>query len=448
MSKNKGIQNKPKTNIASVSAPARKKGNFLHLFLWSLISLFVAFIFIKQLKNDPKEKENGTVEFTLKAFFNGSYQESYEKFLLKKPFIAGLKKYKNKYDYLLLDKVNLDDAYVGKDNYIFGEKMTKAYFGDDYYGESVIKNQVAKAKYVQTKLKESGIELLILFAPGKSTIYNEFLPDYIKKTRKKTNNYETYAKECRLQDVNNIDFIQLFKIIKPLTRYPLFSRFGSHWSYFAECIVIDTTIKRLEKLMNVNLPNIQFGNIALMDSSMVRDGDIFRKIDMDIPKGNIMAYPQHIGYDQGAGVKPEKILAIGDSYFRGFFYLGAMQVAFDNSQQWYYYNSIIPENSNNPEVWELDLKQEILKNKAIVILCNEANLKNLGNGFIDDAYLLFRNEAEYYKIKKEKDQINVYKKEVRNNKELLYKLTKESQKKGITLDSLINETAIKLKQKN
>ncbi len=438
------MKSKIKKNKSTDPVAAQLSNNSIfYKLIWYAIWLFVVIVLMNQFKRKPNKERDINASFT--TFFNGTYQTSCENKLLNKPFIENLKKYKNEYEFLFFNKVNLDDCYAGKENYIFGESMTKAYFGDDYYGEAAIKNQVQKAKFVQDKLHELGIELLILFAPGKSSIYTEFLPEYLFKTPKKTCNSEMYVKQCTAQNVNFIDFIRLFSSLKTTTKYPLFSKYGSHWSYYSECIVIDTTVKRLETLMKVNLPNIKYSNIELKDTSLVRDADIFRKTQMKIPKGDLLAYPKSIGYEQGVGIKPEKVLGIGDSYFRGFFYLGAMKYAFDNAQQWYYYNSIIPENPNNPEVWELDLKTEILKHKAILILCNEMNLENLGNGFIDDAYELFSDPGKYYLNKNVKNEINKYKKEIRNKKEILAQLTKESQQKGIPLDSLIAEAAIKLK---
>ena len=322
--------------------------------------------------------------------------------------------------------------------------MTKASFGDDFIGATAIKNEVAKARFVQSKLHEQGIQLLVLFAPGKSTIYPEFLPDQVAATKMKTKNSTTYINECISQGVNHIDFIRYFTQIKPLTEFPLFTQYGSHWSYFGECIAVDTTINRVEKLLNTNLPNLRFGQVQFMDTALVRDADIFRKIPMHkMPKGNPLAYPQYMSYDQGDGSVPQKILAIGDSYFRGFFYLGAMDAAFGGSKQWYYNNSIVPEGPDNPEVWQLDLKSEILKTKAVVILCNEMNLKTLGNGFVDEAYLLFSNEAKYKAYYKNRFALNTIKKSIRKDKDFMDKLTVDSHSRGVTLDSLITETAIK-----
>lgn len=417
--------------------------------LWFSILCLMLLVFLKPISDSNTEpKVESNTELTFATFISGKYQKSIESDLLSDPFFVNLKKSKNEYEYNLFGKVNLSECYSGKDGYIFGESMTKASFGDDFIGLTEIKNEVAKAKFVQTKLSELGIQLLILFAPGKSTIYSEFLPDKVAATKMKTKNSTTYISECQLQGVNHIDFIRYFTQIKPLTEFPLFTQYGSHWSYFGECIAVDTTINRMEKLLSTNLPNLRFGQIQFMDTALVRDADIFRKIPMHkMPKGKPLAYPQQLGYDQSDGAVPQKILAIGDSYFRGFFYLGAMDAAFGGSQQWYYNNSIVPESPDNPEVWQLDLKSEILKTKAVVILCNEMNLKNLGNGFIDQAYLLFSNEAQYAVFNKNRFKLNTIKRAIRENSDLMEKLTIESHSRGLTLDSLINETAINKKEK-
>lgn len=453
MSNSKNYKGVPRTGhqkaenrSRNISFPAASlpENSLLYKIMWYAICIFLGLIFIKLVTSKaPQQNAYQT------SFFDGSYQDAFEDNLLKKPFMTDLKKLKNEYEFKLFDKVNVEGFYAGKENYIFIEDRTEAAFGDDYYGYRTIHDEVQKAKYVQTRLNELGIQLLILFAPVKSSTYSEMLPDYVLKTKKKTTNYETYVKECKEQGVNFIDFVQYFKTLKAENpKYPLFSKYGSHWSYYGECIAVDTTIKRMENLMHVRLPHFHFGDIQLRDTSFVRDADIFRRMPLDVPKGNVLAYPAEMGYDEGPGYTTEKVLGIGDSYFRCFFYLGAMEKAFDDGVQWYYYNSIVPEDPNNPEVWQLDLKQEIMKNKGILLMCNEVNLKNLGDGFIDDAYLLFSNPDKFYAERKQKYALNMQKKEIRDNKALAGQLEKEARQMGITLDSLITLEATKNLLKN
>lgn len=433
-----------RTRSMAIPASALPENGLIYKILWYAVCAFLAFLFLKIAVSKSLQKNESTT-----SFFDGTYQDAMENGLLKKPFILDLKKMKDEYEFALFDKVNVQGMYAGKKDYIFIEDRTKASFGDDYYGENAIHNEAMKAKYVQTKLNELGIQMLILFAPVKSTTYMSMLPNYVLETKKKTTNYETYAKECKEQGVNFIDFVSYFKTRKAQQpQYPLFSKFGSHWSYYGECIAVDTTIKRMEYLMHVRLRHFHFGDIQLYDTTMVRDADIFRRMPLDLPKGNLLAYPAQMGYDEGTGYTPERVLGIGDSYYRCFFYLGAMQQTFDNGVQWYYNNSIVPEDPNNPEVWQLDLKQEIMKNKGIILMCNEVNLKTLGDGFIDDAYLLFSNPDKYYVDRKLKYALNTQKKEIRDNKPLVSRLDKEAQQLGISLDSLITLDATKAMKEN
>ncbi|MBK6823458.1 MAG: hypothetical protein IPG87_10875 [Saprospiraceae bacterium] len=179
--------------------------------------------------------------------------------------------------------MNIDDSFSGKNGYVFGTQMTKSIFGDDYCGEAFIYDQVYKAAFVQERLKQSGVELLFIFAPAKGSVYPEMLPDYILKTKHKKTNFETYISEGIRLKLNMIDFVQYFKILKSQTPYPLFSKYGSHWSFYGECIVIDSTIKRLEQLMRVNLPDFKYSDIRLLDTVLYRDADIFKKMEMEVP---------------------------------------------------------------------------------------------------------------------------------------------------------------------
>lgn len=413
--------------------------------IWYVILFFMATVLFGISRQEYSGTEKESIGFTANTWLSGSFQYAYEQILLERNLAGMLKKIKNKYEYSFFGKINLEGFYEGKQGYIFQEATTKNYFGDDYKGVDSIKEEVRKAKLVADSLEAYGIKLLLIFAPCKESVYPEFLPESVLRTKKKLRNYETYVAECSRQSVGFLDFVQLFGDLKKKAKAPLFPKSGSHWSYFAECFVVDTTIKRMEHLLNTDLPNIICDHFALYPTARFRDADIFLKSGLDLPITEQLAYAENIGYTSTATERPQEILAVGDSYFRGFFYLSAMQTAFGNSVQWYYNNSIIPESPANKEVWELDLKSEILKHKAIVILCNETNLTSLGNGFIDNAYRMFNDPQTYYHDKKESDLLNKYRKMIRKDEELLTMLTREMHQRGISLDSIITLTALKIK---
>src|SRR5262249_15849679 len=109
---------------------------------------------------------------------------------------------------------------------------------------------------------------------------------------------------------------------------------------------------------------------------------------------------------------------------------------------WYYFNKIYNEESNGTEeVWEADLKKSIERHKVVLLMSTESSLDNLGWGFIQQAYLLYTNPPAYAKWKQQPDELNPYKKQIRNDAALLDDLAYESIQKKIPLDSLIVEHA-------
>ncbi len=432
-------QKKSDTPIGQWNFTPDRQGSFDN-YAWLGILLFLALIFLLPLKGDRLKQD---LTFSFDHIYSGLFQVQTENSLLERPFFKQLKKLKNKIEYSFFKKVNIDDSFSGKNGYVFGTQMTKSIFGDDYCGEAFIYDQVYKAAFVQERLKQSGVELLFIFAPAKGSVYPEMLPDYILKTKHKKTNYETYISEGNRLKLNMIDFVQYFKILKSQTPYPLFSKYGSHWSFYGECIVIDSTIKRLEQLMRVNLPDFKYSDIRLLDTVLYRDADIFQKMELEVPGGNLLAYPDKIFFEHDQNTQSQKVLGIGDSYYDAFNYTGVMHEVFQDGKQWYYYNSILPKDVQNPEVWELDLRKEILSHRAILVLCNELNLTLLGSGFINEAYELFSNPDQYYFYKKDRDRINFFKKEIRRNKGVLDLVVSESQRRRMTVDSLITEISLK-----
>ena len=95
-----------KSNNKKATTTLSTNNDVYHKILWYLICLFVIIIFIKQYKKDPEATEGKKIKGSFKTYFNGIYQDYYEDYLFKKPFIKGLKKIKNNYEFVLFDKVN------------------------------------------------------------------------------------------------------------------------------------------------------------------------------------------------------------------------------------------------------------------------------------------------------------------------------------------------------
>src|SRR6188768_3795439 len=126
---------KPKKPVVPVQAkkpPVAAKNpqdNVLYKALWYGALIFLAVLFIKQMGTDGPKKKDKKSKASVADWLSGYFQENYEKEMLGKPFFVDLKKYKDEKEYSLFGKVNLDDCFSGKDNFVFGERMTSSYFG-------------------------------------------------------------------------------------------------------------------------------------------------------------------------------------------------------------------------------------------------------------------------------------------------------------------------------
>jgi hypothetical protein len=56
---------------------------------------------------------------------------------------------------------------------------------------------------------------------------------------------------------------------------------------------------------------------------------------------------------------------------------------------------------------------------------------------------LFSNPEQYYDYKKDRDRVNYFRKEIHRNKDTLDLVASESQRRRISVDSLITEISLK-----
>ncbi len=120
-----------------------------------------------------------------------------------------------------------------------------------------------------------------------------------------------------------------------------------------------------------------------------------------------------------------------------------MSEAFANGPYWYYFNTQISDDKVNPEVWEQDLRSALQKNQVVLIMANDANLQNLGNGFIDEAYMMFHDPQAYKAFVERKRKVKQAIKKIRTDDMRLRKLTIEAQQTGLSFDSLLRREALR-----
>lgn len=422
----------------------RNKTKFLLVFF--LVSLFIPLIQgsftifeIKPLFGAitlQKKKD-----FTFKDWYSGDYQinrESYlnQNFGFRNLFI----RINNQLAFSLFNKTIANSVIIGKKNYLYELGYINAYYGDDFIGLDKIAEKVKKLKFIQDTLQKLNKSLILVFAPGKDIFYPEYIPDKYIKAKGNTN-YYTYIDLAKKTRLNYIDFNEFFVKNKFKSEYPLFPKYGIHWSYYGQCLAGDSIIRYIEKLRKIDMPNIYWDKIDI-EPPWFCDYDIGHGMNLLFQlKGSDYAYPQVKIQSDTNKIKPT-LLTIADSYYYGMSGYGFLN-SFSASQWWYYNKEIIPHPIYDTyNVSYLDLREEINKYDVILILSGETNLYRFGWGFVEDLYCVFKGldlsapEINYQK------KLNRIRDQIKNNEDWLLSVEKKAIQNKISIDSMITLDAI------
>ena len=404
-------------------------------------------------KTDDKPNLTGLVinnvkpEFSWPDWFNGSYQELRGDYNNDHwAFKENMVRLNNQFYYLAFNQIRVNNFVIGKEDYAYSESYIFSAFGDDLLPEKKVVSLLEKTKVIQDTLKKKGIDLLLVYAPGKGESCKEFVEDKYVHEVKNTNHNLFVANSKRLE-VNYLDLYNYFGKLKPTSPHPLFPKFGHHWSYYGECLAVDTIIKHIEKLHNCDMPSLTWSSIEVVDTARYRDADVLKSMNLysNPPQNMKLAYPL-INFEEDALKNTTRVLTISDSYWYGPVYMGVTQKAFGNGEFWYYNNRVVPTRvaGQKTEVWELDLKKEIENNSVIMLLYSDGNLPTFGSNFIEDVYELYTSPKTYYERYERNKQIQSYAKQIREIPGLLKKSTQKSNTLQIPLDSAIKLDAMKM----
>ena len=390
--------------------------------------------------NDEKPKLSAS------TWFDGSYQAETEDYNNDHwAFKEKMVRLNNQFYYNTFNQIRVNSFVSGKENYLYSEGYIFAAFGDDLLPEEKVIGLLQKAKVVQDTLYKKGIDLLLVFAPGKGAYCKEFVEEKYVHPIQNTNHH-LFASTSQSLHLNYLDLYSEFEHMKPTSPYPLFPKFGHHWSFYGECVAVQKIIARIEQLHHCDLPDLRWDRVDVGDTARSRDADVLKSMNLySEPAQNMkLAYP-NIQFENDSLKNRTRVLTLSDSYWYGPVYMGVGQACFAGGQFWYYYNKVIPspKAGEKVEAWELDLKKEIESNQVIMLLYSDGNLPTFSTGFIEDAYELYTSPKTYYARSEAKKQVKQYIKQIRDTPGLLKKSTQKSRDLQIPLDSAIYLDAAK-----
>ena len=375
------------------------------------------------------------VKADIKSWFDGTFAPAKEKYLNDHfGFRNRFLRLADQLNYSLFHAVSAKDVVVGKQGFLYEIKYLQAYAGIDFIGEDEVKSRFQKIKFIQDTLEKKGIQLVLLFAPGKASFYPEYIPAPYEVKGQKTN-YEYFVAEANKQKVNYLDFNNLFMQLKSTSRYPLYPQTGTHWSVYGMHLAFDTLVKYMEHQSQKKMRHYDYSDVYMSSDLITPDGDIGDGLNLyEEPLHYPMAYP-HIKWQDSTNVFQPKVLTVCDSYWMGMYFLGLPSRTFQNHEMWYY-NKMIYNNDPQGKTYDpadYDLKTSIEKNDFIFIMATEASLKLMGWGFIEEVYAMYKASPAVYEVLKKQRKYNAEINQIKINMHTDLNWLKQVQKQAIEL---------------
>jgi hypothetical protein len=257
----------------------------------------------------------------------------------------------------------------------------RAFNGLDYRGDSILQNISDSLNLINDILSRRKINLIICFAAGKGSFYPENFPDeYLHKGSDLTN-YKVLKKKLIQSNLHVIDFNEWFLEMKDTSKFPLYPKYGIHWSQYGATLAGDSLLRYIEKIRNIDIPDLIIDQILVTNKLQGSDYDIAKSLNLifQLPSEK-MAYPKI--HWNSVGKDTCTAIIISDSFFWQLFNMGWGQ-AFNTGGFWYYNQISYPGSINLKDV---DYLGSIYKSDAIILLATEATLDRFPFGFINDFY--------------------------------------------------------------
>ncbi|MCK9219241.1 MAG: hypothetical protein PHF97_06850 [Bacteroidales bacterium] len=300
-------------------------------------------------------------------------------------------KLKNQVDFSLFTMSYAPDVVIGKNDNLFLEPYINNYIGRTFKGPEKIDYEISHLEKIQSILKQKNIDFLLIFAPGKATVYSEDIPNHYKK--RSISNYDYYIKRIDRSHLNFIDMNAWFKKIRNNTPYPLYPRSGVHWTSYGVGLAADSMFRYIEKLCNIDLPEFGWKSVVVSDSLRYSDNDACELMNLFYPPHyDPMPYPKF--YYSTTGKTRPNVMTIGDSYWWGFAATGITENVFSKDNFWFY-NKVIFENGKKVNrVRDVSLKGEIDKQNLVIMMVTEATYELFPYGFIEDFFTRYLSYQE------------------------------------------------------
>tara|TARA_B110001452_G_C15237607_1_gene428493 strand:+ start:1695 stop:2828 length:1134 start_codon:yes stop_codon:yes gene_type:complete len=357
--------------------------NNLHTSLFAVFLALLGIPFLLMIfsyESSPLKGAYQKVErksFSFDSFYDGTYQvqlEKEEKFLnsTAPTFI----RVRNQVDFDVFKKSHMGDGLLGLEGYMFGKGWAKAYSGNRKYTDAYFDSITEKLKDLNNVFDSLGKVFMVVIPPCKEGLFSNMLPEGFEKKGK--SDYDSYLEALNKHDVRHIDFTQYYQEVIDTSKYPVYSKTGSHWTMYGAHLAMSIIVDSIETLLDTNLLDYKVASYRFSEFDR-GDGDLEGPLNLvfNIDK-SIFAYPSYV-FDSTLNYYRPKVIIVGDSFYWGVNNSYVPSVIYsDQSKYLYYYSTCYP-NSDKPgyPVSNLNIEEEFGAVDVFLLFSGSYNL----NGF-------------------------------------------------------------------
>ena len=321
-------------------------------------------------------------ELTLTSFSSGEYQSEMEHYISENfGFREFFIRLYNQYSYSFFRKINNENIVEGLDRELYLTMYLNDITGRtlwDYYpsiedAKAAARNNVKETLRLIDTLRQYDIDFLFVFAPSKTAVYPEKMPQRYQEQMADFSLEEYYIELFKENDIPHIDFLSHFKAIKDTVAYPLYARTGTHWAEWTIPFVADSILRKIESITDYDLAEIRYVSPHISKSYSQIESELEASMNLLFPYPK-PALPQPVFELSDTLTKDRpNLLVVGDSYFNQLWY-SCFVDAFDHWDYWEYNKNML---SSRPRFNWRWLKEEfdavtILQEADIVMVVSTA----------------------------------------------------------------------------
>ena len=413
---------------------------FMGLLLLPMILQITHIPPIRKLEGytQPIEKERPS----LKSFMDGTYQQYLDESATANFGGRGFYiRWYNQFMYSVFHKITNNNIIIGKDGEMFLKQYTddvsgvtlRKQFGTVDSAKRVAIENVIRTLALIDSLKAHNIAFLVVLAPSKTAIYPEWLPDSIHPDDFVLQH--EYAALFKEYNIPHIDFIPVFNSLKTNSKYPLYTKYGSHWCFGTIPFVADTLLRAMEGLLKSPLPHI-----LLTDSNITRkyapsDRELESTCNLMFPLSHPkMPWPKYALCNIPQNYQKPNLLVIADSYFTQL-EKSPFTEAFGNVDYWKYNEisySKIPDRNNKTAY--INKYEAITDADIVMVMFTTMFAYDYMFGFVEDALETFAKGDEYDEGQYAEEQINFIIERIKSDPEWLRNVEEQAKKTNISLE--------------